>query len=338
MKKKSFYERGFTFIELILYIAIVTIILAAIIPFAWSVIGSGAKSGAQQEVSSQIRYVSERLKYEIRNASMINTSDFGVNLASDQTKQLSLTSPVNGTTLIKVTSSGVITITYGGNMYNLNSSDIKVTNLTFTNLTASDYKAQNIQYTITFNNTYNGNRQEYSVPSVTIEGAAELRSPAPFVFSPTDDTFVMSLAPSDVNGGINNQIGVDFGDATRGNIVSYIKFDLTSLAGKTVTSAKLQLTSGADGTLGVTNLKQVSNTTWVEETTSYSNAPALGSLIQSIISFTPSTTQQFDVTSYVVGKAGQLVSFGLDTAQGDELWIISKENVLGKPPLLIVTY
>src|SRR6266571_3526280 len=73
IKKMKSLERGFTLIELIIYIAIVAIILTSLIPFAWNVIEGGAKSATEQEVFANARYVSERIKYEIRNASGINS-------------------------------------------------------------------------------------------------------------------------------------------------------------------------------------------------------------------------------------------------------------------------
>ncbi len=66
-------NKGFTFIELILYVAIVAIMMTALIPFAWNAIEGGVKSATEQEVFSQARYVSERIKYEVRNASSINS-------------------------------------------------------------------------------------------------------------------------------------------------------------------------------------------------------------------------------------------------------------------------
>src|SRR3990167_10720956 len=66
-------DRGFTFIEIILYVSIVSIILVALVPFAWNVIGGSVKSSAEQEVNSQARFISERIKYEVRNADGINS-------------------------------------------------------------------------------------------------------------------------------------------------------------------------------------------------------------------------------------------------------------------------
>lgn len=95
-------NRGFTFIELILYVSIVTIILTAVIPFAWAIITSRTKSSTEQEVFSQARYVSERLKYEIRNAYGIDpASSFGVNLANNSSQILRLTVNPPPTTVVQ---------------------------------------------------------------------------------------------------------------------------------------------------------------------------------------------------------------------------------------------
>lgn len=167
--------RGFTLIELLLYVALVTIILSALIPFTWDIIGSSVKSKVQQEVSANGRYVTERINYEIRNATAINTSDFGVDLALDPSKQISITSPTNGTTLFKVTAAGIATITYGGNTYNLNSSDTKITSMIFTNYTSSDNKTKHIQTVLTIGSNFAQTRQEYK-QTMTLETSAELRS------------------------------------------------------------------------------------------------------------------------------------------------------------------
>lgn len=173
-------SKGFTFIELILYISIVTIMLSAIIPFAWNIIGTSAKSSAEQEVFSQARYVSERVKYEIRAASGIDaaSSNFDVNLASNPSQKLRLTeeSPVN-TLDISVTAAGQVQLDPGNDAaYTINSSDTKVTDLTFTNYTSTDNKTKHIQFTFTIDDAYGSSRQEYNVPAVTIESSVEVRS------------------------------------------------------------------------------------------------------------------------------------------------------------------
>src|SRR3989344_1407650 len=123
-------QRGFTFIELILYVAIVTIILSAIVPFAWSAIETGVKSAVQQEVNSQARYVSERIKYEIRNSS-------GITSINSPPNSISLTNFSPDTTTIIDLSSGKVRINKNGTgAIDLNSANTVINSLTFTDYTS----------------------------------------------------------------------------------------------------------------------------------------------------------------------------------------------------------
>lgn len=171
-------ENGFTFIEVILYVAIVAIVVSTLVPFAWNVIQSGVKSTTEQEVYSAGRFVSERLKLEIRNALDINTPDsnFDVNLGSNPLLKLSLraTAP-DDPTLISV-SSGKIVIKQGVNpAVELNSTDTQVTNLTFTNYSSADNKTKNIDFILTLVANYPGGGQEYQ-ETVTLRSGAEIRN------------------------------------------------------------------------------------------------------------------------------------------------------------------
>ena len=161
--------KGFTLIELILYIAIITIVMSALIPFAWNIIEGSAKSSVEQEVSSQARYVSERIKYEIRNATSINTPAPG---ASGSVLILN-TSP---STIIDLNSSKVRISDDGGPLTNLNSNETEVSGLNFTSYQSSDGKTKHIQFSFTVDDNYTGSRQEYDAPAITIESSAELRS------------------------------------------------------------------------------------------------------------------------------------------------------------------
>jgi type II secretory pathway pseudopilin PulG len=169
--KKNSNQFGFTLIELILYVSIVSIILMALIPFAWNIIGGSAKSGAQQEVFSQGRNVSERIKYEIRNANSIT---------SVAATSIDLNTATNTVTVIDL-SGGKMRIRYGagGTAVNLNSNDTVITcpsNICFTNYTTGDNKSKNIRYTFIVDDNFGSARQEYNVPAMTMEGSAEVRS------------------------------------------------------------------------------------------------------------------------------------------------------------------
>ena len=171
LRLKIIREKGFTLIELILYMALVSIVLAALIPFALNIIGGSAKSSAQQEVFSQGRFVSERIKYEIRNASGItsvgNTSITLTNFAPDTNTVITL---IEGKMTVNKNGAGVV---------DLNSNDTVITcpsNICFTNYTSGDNKTKHIQFKITMDDNFGSSRQEYQVPAFDIEGSAEVRS------------------------------------------------------------------------------------------------------------------------------------------------------------------
>lgn len=164
MRKKD-RENGFTLIEIILYVGIIAIIFGAIVPFAWNVIGSGAKSAVQQDVNDNARFVSESIKYEIRRAS-------GIGLVSANSISLTNFSP-DATTVIDLSGGNVRINKNGSGPVVLNSSGTTVTELTFTNNTSSDNKTKNISFTITL--TANGVRQEYQ-SNISLRSSVEIRS------------------------------------------------------------------------------------------------------------------------------------------------------------------
>ena len=164
MKKKA----GFTFVELILYIAIVTIMLSALVPFAWNIIGAASKSNTEQEVFSQARFVSERIKYEIRSATGINS------VAATSISLVTLV-PATNPTVIDF-AGGNIRVKQGvGVVVVMNSPDVVISGLTFTNNTSGDNKTKNISYVFTLSANYGSTRQEF-VETTTIRSSAEVRT------------------------------------------------------------------------------------------------------------------------------------------------------------------
>ncbi len=163
----SSHERGFTLIELILYIALITIILSALVPFAWNSVELGVKSATAQEVNANARYITERIKYEIRNAT-------GINSVSATSLSLATSTPGTNPTVIDL-SGGNIRIKQGvGSAVAINSSNTVITLLTFTNYSSVDNKSKHIQFVMTVAASFVAARQEYQ-DSVVIESSAELR-------------------------------------------------------------------------------------------------------------------------------------------------------------------
>ena len=160
-------QNGFTFIELILYISIVTIMLTTIVPFGWSAITSSVKSSVQQEVYTQARFVRERIKQEIRRASGItsvgSTSISETNFSPDTTTVIDLSSQK-----IRINKNGTGPV-------NLNSDDTNVTTLEFSNYTSLDNKTKHIGFRLGVTSNYSGQRREY-IESIELRASAEVRS------------------------------------------------------------------------------------------------------------------------------------------------------------------
>ncbi len=160
---------GFTLVEIILYIGIVSMILVSVSSLGWIVVSSGAKSRVQEEVSGTARYVAERISYEIRRASGIGSWSANSitlnNFAPDTTTVITWDSPTGKVRINK----------NGTGFVDLNSNDTAVTTLTFTNNTSVDNKTKNIGFTLTVSaNTASGSQIYKS--ETTVRSTVELRS------------------------------------------------------------------------------------------------------------------------------------------------------------------
>lgn len=149
----------------------------------------------------------------------------------------------------------------------------------------------------------------------------------------TADSYVSSGAIG-TNFGTSTLLGVDNSPVE----VTYLKFNLSAYAGRTLESATLQLRSAGSGSTGRQNIKLVTNDTWTETGITFNNRPALGT---SIGAFGPTTTN----TNYTVpltisgltGELGQQLSLGLDTTSTDGLDLNSKETGTTAAPKLVLT-
>lgn len=160
-------QSGFTMIETLLYIAIISVIVTSFVLYGWNIIQGGAKSSHQEEVSSTARYVSQRIKYEIRNASAINS------VSATEISLAEIDSAKNPTVISFAT--GQITVKQGtGATVAINPSSTNISSFVFTNYSSGDSKTKNVQFAFTIESNYPsiGNVKD----SLSIEGDAELRS------------------------------------------------------------------------------------------------------------------------------------------------------------------
>ena len=160
-------QKSFTLVEVTLYVAIVATMLAAMVMLAWGVINNGVKSSVQQEVAGAARFISERIKYEIRNARDVNSVGASINLASF--------TPALDPVVIDLVS-GRVRITQGtGTPVDLNSGDVVVTGLTFVDNRSADGRTKNISFDLTVATTPTGSSQVYRA-TVNLRSSAEVRS------------------------------------------------------------------------------------------------------------------------------------------------------------------
>ena len=167
-------QSGMTLIEIIIYVAILGLISTAFITMSINMLSIKTKSISQQEISSNLRLISQKINYEIKNAKSISTTT-----ASSIT--LTLTDSARNPTVFDL-NNGNIRMGFGssGNCPTtspciLNSSNINISAFSVTNLSSGDTKTQNIKYTISGNYKNSSGRAEFDA-SGTIIDSIEVRS------------------------------------------------------------------------------------------------------------------------------------------------------------------
>jgi hypothetical protein len=119
--------------------------------------------------------------------------------------------------------------------------------------------------------------------------------------------------------------------------IAFLKFDLSTLAGKHIESARLRLKIGNDASTGTQTLNAVASTSWTERGLTYNNRPALGSTLATFAGSRTNTWIEVDITSYVVAAQGQLMSVAISEAGADSINFYAREASAANRPVLIVT-
>jgi hypothetical protein len=172
------------------------------------------------------------------------------------------------------------------------------------------------------------NAQEWSTAMLNImnnicSSPNSTRTPTTTVLAPlnlvaTEDTHVRSDSTSTTYGSFTT-LNVDYNPT----YTAYMKFDLTSLGSRTVNKATLRVRVTNAG--GTQNLKSVTSTTWNEATMTYSNRPALGSVVATISNTVVGSYKEIDITTFVQNNKGRVVSLAVDTTNTDGFNFYSSE-------------
>lgn len=153
VQKNNLNNKGFTFIETIIYIAIIGTVVASFVAFSMSISNSRNKTYVVSEVQANARIAMDLITQKIRMSS-------GVNIASSTfdtdpgVLSLSMTSSTLDPTIIDLTlDNGLLQIKEGANdAVSLVSNNIKITNLVFKNFTVSSTRENiGIEMTVEYN-------------------------------------------------------------------------------------------------------------------------------------------------------------------------------------------
>jgi len=159
--------RGITLIETIIYIAILGFVSTSFMVMSLNLISLKTKSVANQEVTANLRYLTSRLNYEIRNApAFVSISPTSLSLSNSR-----LIDFTNGNLRLGVGISGDCSVS---SPCNLNSNLVNVSNFSLVNLSSGDSRTQNIQYSFTVSYKNSQQRTEFTAVG-TVKDSVELR-------------------------------------------------------------------------------------------------------------------------------------------------------------------
>lgn len=126
LKKKG--QKGSTFIETVLYIAIFSILLVIFLQMFTAIIDIQLESEAKSSVLQDGRFILERLAYDVRRAEAVNIPS----TPGEQNTSLQLV--INGENFTYNLSGGNLTLNNTLGTDNLNSSETVVSSINFTRL------------------------------------------------------------------------------------------------------------------------------------------------------------------------------------------------------------
>lgn len=129
-------RQGFTLIELVIYIALTSIVVVALLKIMLAVIGAQEKTEVTSHVQQELRMTMDRMTYTTRNAVSVNT---GASIFSASGGKLSLAMSDSSLdpTLFFLSGNSIYVSEAGANTGAITSGKVLVDELQFINLTAT---------------------------------------------------------------------------------------------------------------------------------------------------------------------------------------------------------
>jgi hypothetical protein len=146
-------------------------------------------------------------------------------------------------------------------------------------------------------------------------------------FNPTADAYVLSTSAGS-NFGTATNLRVDSSPDTH----SYLRFAVSGVGSGTVQSAILRIYANTANTTGFA-VHSVADNTWTESGITYTNSPAVGSVINNSAAFNAGAWVAVDITSYI--KADGTYNLAIDSTNTTNTSLASREAT--NAPQLVVT-
>ncbi len=168
---KKLHVRGFTLIEMILYVAICSVLLLSLSTMFTYLLGSRVKGQAITEVNQQGFFTMNLMTSAIRNASSVD-----IPLMGNSSSTLSITTqlaPLNPT-VFTLSSTTLMVTEAGGVSIPLTNSRLVVSSLLFENISSASSTDKIIRISYTLSYTSGSPKQEYAYTK-SFTGSATLR-------------------------------------------------------------------------------------------------------------------------------------------------------------------
>ncbi|MFH0818795.1 MAG: prepilin-type N-terminal cleavage/methylation domain-containing protein [Patescibacteria group bacterium] len=175
-KHKRHYLSGFTLIETIVYIAIVSVFLVAIMSFSQRVISAQTKADTMAEVQQNARFALEKMSQKIRSARNINAeSALDTNLVSGGLLHLDKNDSADDVYWQVIDGQLTERIGATGTEQTLTNDLITVQNLTFFEIqNSTNQSGLKIEFQVSFNNPNNWQEFDWDI---TLNDTVMFRQP-----------------------------------------------------------------------------------------------------------------------------------------------------------------
>ncbi len=174
MKPETYHKnkKGFSLLELVVSVAIFSVILLVVISFFLSTVASNSKTKADREVQENSRKALELITYEIKGAKSIYTPTTTANQLSLETSRYLPSDETDTFIDFFLCGTALCLKKESQNPIALTSDDVQVASLSFTQFLNGTKPSVQVNITVNYNSPANGN----NYASVTLTSTASLRS------------------------------------------------------------------------------------------------------------------------------------------------------------------